>query len=645
MVASIALPHEPPYLVGLNPEQRMVALHDQGPLLVGAVAGSGKTHTLISRVAHLIDRGVDPGRILCVTFGSKAAKEMGARAERVGASQATFSTWHSLCGRILRDDRTVWGGWRLDDKDRHRTFVKEAVGYKHLNWREADVTKIRGFITKCKANLLACDSAGAAELASKTFGRDAGKAVQAYAISQDLVETIGLLTFDDMICFAARHLQEDEDARLKWASRWDYVMQDECQDANLAQVTIAELLAREHRNYMQVGDVAQAIYSFRGSSPQYMVDFPGQWSAQVVNMNRNYRCAHAVVRAANNVIRPATIRLPVDMVAEQPRMGTARAVKSGTLDDEGAEFATWVTTAVGAGDATYADHVCLFRTNAQSRALEEALLGARVPYVVVGATSFYERKEVKDLLAYLRVALGRDADGDGVKRCINAPFRFLGAAFVERVMDLAKRVDGKKNWSTIVRTAAEGARIQARQVQSANEWINLVERCEASLAKDEKPGTVLADLVTRTGYIAWLEKEEGEESIESSHGANVRELIRVAERFPTAVALLEYIDESIAAGDRQRREPVGDRVTLMSVHRSKGLEWRRVWISGCNQMILPHAKGDLEEERRLMYVAMTRAKEDLVCSYVETLATRKGVAKAEPSCFLVQSGLIDGGAQ
>ena len=374
--------------------------------------------------------------------------------------------------------------------------------------------------------------------------------------------------------------------------------------------------------------------------------FEQEWKPTTVYLNRNYRSGRAIVAAANDIIRLAQVRLPVDMIPERADEGKVSVVCGDTLDGEARSFTQWVQQHVAEG-AEFSDCTALFRTNAQSRALEEALLGARIPYVVVGGTSFYERKEIKDLLGYLRVASNRDRTGDAVKRCINAPFRFLGAKFVDRVMACADVENdhhaGGPDWTRVVRTAALQAGIQRRQEQSAHEWVDLIrftDRCIKGGGHDARPASILNDLVQQTDFIEWLTKEEGEESIENSAGANVRELIRVAERFETVKALLDYIDKSIAEQAKQRSgSEQGNRVLLMSIHRSKGLEWPFVWVVGCNEAILPHARGDIEEERRLMYVAITRARDELVLSWVLKMALKGGVKQMEPSRFLSDANL------
>jgi DNA helicase II / ATP-dependent DNA helicase PcrA len=635
-----------PWESGMNEEQARGIAHTNGPLYVGAVAGCGKTRMLVNRIARLVADGQDPARILAVTFSKKAAEEMNERLDRdLDITSARVGTWHSLCLEIIRKDLPQ-GEWRIDDKERYRQFVKDAIGYRYLNWSGADLTKVCSFIGVCKANLFGADSPEAAELAQQRFGFQGSKATRAYHIADDICHGQGLLTFDDMLIFAARHLESDEVAD-EWSANWDHVMVDEAQDNSQAQIFIATRLARTHRNIMAVGDLAQAIYGFRGSSPEYLAAFEGQWSATAVYMNRNYRSGRAIIAAANKAIAPAKVRLPVEMIAMRDFEGSAKAMSLADLDDEARAFVGWIQEQVASG-RSFSDITALFRTNAQSRALEEALLATRIPYVVVGGTSFYERREVKSLLAYLRVAADLDATGEAVKKCINAPFRFLGAAFVDRVEEVAS--DSNEDWTSIVESAARSAGVQRRQTESALEWARLITTLRKMMSTPEgsdesKPATMLRYVVERTRYIDWLVKEEGEESVENSRASNVRELCRVAEKFGTVKELLKYIDESIKAATAQRRAKAGERVLLMSIHRSKGLEWPCVWVVGCNDRILPHAKGDVEEERRLFYVACTRARDALVCSYVGSMATSLGVSQMAPSRFLADAGLLVSGAE
>lgn len=648
--------NKPVWERGMNPEQLEVILHTDGPICVGAVAGSGKTRALVNRIARLIASGVSEDRICALTFSTKAAEEMNKRLSDVGITRCRVGTWHSFALQILREDHTAWYERTIDKKDRAEYVLKDVIGWKGMNW-STDITKLKSFIGKCKANLYAPMSEEAKALATETFGPSfAARACIAFERYNEALTKENLLTFDDMLVFAAEHLS-NEDNRRAWAARFDHVLQDEGQDANGAQDFIGTALAKDHRNYMVVGDVAQSIYAFRGSSPLFLANFTKVWpDAKSVVMNRNYRSGKKVIDVANSIIRPATIRIDRDMIAERPEEGVVKVCAHESLDDEGRAIADTIRIAKEGGTA-YSDFTCLYRTNAQSRAIEEALLALRIPHLVVGGVSFYERKEVKDILAYLRVATGKGRVED-IKRCINAPFRYLGAKFVERVMNAASVHDNGINsvdWPDLVKMVAQGERIQARQVGSANAWAALM--LELSCAIDRgampeatdaektaaRPSALLSEIVKRTGYIEWLTKEEGEESIENSMGANVREMIRVAERFDTAAELLDFVTKTIKAAREQREDQQagGNRVLLMSIHRSKGLEWPNVFVCGMNEAILPHGMGDPEEERRLAYVAVTRARDLLVMSYVRRIATKAGIREAHPSRFLADAGVLE----
>lgn len=648
---------------GLNPEQVRVVDHQDGPCAVHAAAGSGKTEALSRRIARMVAGGISPSKILAVTFTKKGGDEMTARiTKKFGVAGARVGTWHSFCLQVLREGQTEYAHWTIQDSapgTNPKMVLKDVLGWKGMNWKNADLALLERFISNCKANLFTPDSSEALDAAKLSFGWEAQRACEAFHNYNEALREKALLTFDDYLVFAADHLA-NEDNRLRWASRYSHVLQDEYQDANRAQKVIAERLCRDHRNYMAIGDVFQSIYGFRGSKPEYLADFDKEWpGAEVIKLPRNYRSGKKIIEVANKILAGAQVNgfTAEPMVGERELEGEVRVRCAEALDDEANEISAVMLRSVENGETKFSDHTVLYRTNAQSRSVEEALLARRIPYTIVGGISFYERREVRDLLAYLRLATGV-AKLEDIKRSINTPFRFLGNAFVGRIEDA---VDGRNletvEWPAVIESVARGAGIQQRQKDSAHEWANIVRTMRSLIEKgalegateddkrDARPAQLLEYVIKTTRYIDWLNREEGGETTEDSAAANVREMTRVAERFSTAEELLGYIGETIRAAREMRKDNQagGERVLLMSIHRAKGLEWPHVYVVGLNEMVLPHAKGDDQEERRLAYVAVTRARDVLHLSYVRRIATRAGIRDVAPSRFLVETGLpLDG---
>lgn len=682
-------------LQGLNPEQIEVVKHVRGPLVVAAVAGAGKTNVLVRRIARLVTvEGVSDDRILAVTFSVKAAREMNDRmAKLVPGIRARVGTFHSLAKQIAEAETNA-KEYEVDDRDRYRMCIKDAVGFRGMDWKIADLTLLGQFIGLCKARCARPGSKEAEAVAQDFYDaapsnqRAPRMLLEAYYRAEQLRHDKRMITFDDMLLDAWEVLSTNEEVRQRWAAKWDFVMQDESQDENLVQREIATLLAKDHGNYMVVGDPAQAIYGFRGSDPSGLIAFEAKWGARKIAMARNYRSGSRIIDTANRVLAamPADTHLGVEMIAERGIEGSVTWRGASDPEDEADQVVTSIQEHRADG-RSYASQAVLYRTNAQSRALEEALLGARIPYVVIGGVGFYERKEVKDLLGYLRIAAGRGTFDD-VRRCINAPFRFLGKAFVERIEDNApsdRRDGGAGAWTEVVRAVISSDRsLQARQRESAVAWCRMIERLartideqreqlaswqsrrdaatsEAEIAalgiapydlddKDEarfeaRPERMLENLIQETEYIRWITREEGTESPENNRVSNVRELVRAAGRFGTVDSLLDYIVETTraskaAAEASEEGLAAPDRVTLMSIHRSKGLEWPVVYLIGASEKILPHGRAtDDTEERRLFYVAVTRARDALSVHSIGAATFGANVMTLEPSRFIRESGL------
>jgi DNA helicase-2/ATP-dependent DNA helicase PcrA len=658
--SSIVIAGPDQLVAGLNDEQRAVVTAGDGPIQVLAGAGAGKTKALVNRIAYLITvRGVAASEILAVTFSKKAAEEMNKRLQDLGIFDARVGTWHSLCLEILREDWDEFTQWTIDERDAFKVIVKDLLGWgggKGMAWEGVDLGVVLSFIGLCKAELAAPGSDKARDIANEFFKdrpcaqTNPGRLCEAYKRAAVAQTDRRLLTFDDFLFMAHRLLSNDEDARQKWAGRFSYVLQDEAQDANFAQIEISRILAARTRNYMIVGDPAQSIYGFRGSRPELFAAFPEEWEGTtVIRMFRNYRSGAAVIDAANATARHmvAGSHLGVDMATERSDDARINVVSSETADEEG-EAITRNIQERHADGFKWREMAVLFRTNSLARGIEECLLSARIPYVILGGTNFYDRKEIRDLLAYLRVADGRGSRDD-FRRCINTPFRYLGKVFVEKVQD---PVVGE-TWIDSVK--AERGSVNSRQAAAIDNWISAVETatlsiaarknfdlatCDIDNARQHFPSSILERIIKETGYMEFITKDEGAETAENNRVSNVRELVRAASKFTTVGELLDYIDRTIAAARESARRTDVDRVVLCSIHRAKGLEWRYVAVIGCNEKILPHSKAtDVEEERRLFYVAVTRARDALDLSCVRAATSGGNVIAVEPSRFIGEAGL------
>jgi DNA helicase-2/ATP-dependent DNA helicase PcrA len=615
----------------------------------------------------LVAEGVDPARVLAVTFSVKAAREMNDRLDRLGCQGVRVGTFHSLALQIVREEWPAFKAWTIDSTDRYKICVKDAVSFKYMNWKTADVTHLLSFIGRCKAAGVRTDAdkSQAMEIATSMYkarpsvGREPSLCRQAYETAEIVRRERLLLTFDDMLLEAWALLSSNEDIRGRWAVRWDHVLQDECQDENFVQHELASMLARDHRSYMVVGDPAQSIFQFRGASPSTMLRFETDWSASVIRMGRNYRSGDRIIEIANKSLEsmPAETHLGVKLLPERGESGEVRAIVYEDFDAEGEGVTERILESHEDG-RLWSAHVVLFRTNAQSRGVEEALLSARVPYVVVGGTNFYDRKEVKDLLAYLRVGEGRGQIED-VRRSINVPFRYLGKAFLEGLENTfaSQRVKTTDSIAAVRGHIMDrGVKLQQKQRTSAIEWCEIVGHVASVIAAGDAepedvlmtpvrleatPARILENLVSDLRYTEWLTRDEGMESPENNRVSNVRELVRAAGRFPTVGELLDYVDDTLERAARAKREATSsDVVTLCSIHRSKGLEWPVVFVLGVNEKILPHMMAeDQDEERRLFYVACTRARDVLELSCVAKAAVSNRVVDLAPSKFLQEVGL------
>ncbi len=544
----------------LNPAQQEAVEHPDGPLLIAAGAGSGKTKTLTGRLARLIERGVAPENIVAITFTNKAAKEM---AERVNVQPAPFiGTFHSLCARILKKearhaDRTP--NFTIFDADDSLSLVKKVMKALDIAKEKYNPVSLQGKISKIKSELLAPDE----------FDKTATLVFQKY--EGELVKN-NAFDFDDLIEKTVRIFQENPRILEKYQGQFRHILVDEYQDINTAQYLFIKLLAERHRNLSVVGDDQQAIYSFRGADFRNFLNFERDWpSAKIVKLEQNYRSTGNIITAASAVIQNNKLQTPKSLWTENPPGTPVRVVKAADPEQEAAFVAGRIYETKPKSAAI------IYRTNAQSRAIEQSLIAADIPYRIFGGLKFYERKEIKDVLAGLRIA-NNPKDGVSAER-------------------LSKNFDKK----TAARLVSEMARLG--QNLGILELINF--------------------FIVNSDYLQYLEKnyKNYPERME-----NVNELIRFAGEFKTLDEFLERVALLQSADQPAKREAFADSrpaVNLMSIHLAKGLEFDNVFVVGASEGLLPHQMSygsldELEEERRLMYVAMTRAKKELSLSFSGT---------------------------
>jgi len=607
---------------GLNPAQRAAVEHGDGPLLVIAGAGSGKTRVLTSRIARLVaERGVAPHEILAVTFTNKAAGEMRERVARALGEEPSgmwIGTFHGIGARVLRANATLVGRtseYTIYDEDDSLSVIKRLMERHHISNKEFAPKAISAEIGSAKNALV--------EVAEyETLARTplAKAAATVYRDLEDTLRAANAVSFDDLLVLPVKMLRANEALREKLARRFQHVLVDEYQDTNRAQYEFIRLIGGGHGNVCVVGDDDQAIYGWRGADIRNILDFERDFpSAQVVRLEENYRSTAAILSLANAVIQENTARRGKTLRATRP--GGEKVVVLESADDrDEAEAIAHAIHAWRAQGNRYAESAVLYRTNAQSRGFEEQMRRAGIPYRLIGAVRFYDRREIRDLIAWLRL-VANPADDEAFRRAISAPRRGVGDTTVE-VLYAAAQQAGVPLLEMARRVPTLSGLRPATKESIAN-FVALVDRLREAAA-DTSVDRLLVDLVESSGYDAAL-RAEGPEGLERLD--NVRELVtsaaetiiddggevglRPLDHFLQRATLVTALD---ALG------PDADAVTMMTVHTAKGLEYGFVAVTGLEDGLFPLARAfddpaTLEEERRLLYVAITRAGSKLILSW------------------------------
>ncbi len=632
---------ESPLLSTLNPVQREAVLHADGPVLIVAGAGSGKTRILTHRMAYLIrEMGVSPYAILAITFTNRAANEMAERVEALLGERVAKGMWvltfHSSCVRILRREHKRLGlpaSFSIYDESDTQRVVSMCLKEANLDVKKFPPRGVAAVIGKAKDHLISPEEF--ADQASNWYERSVADVYRAY---QRRLQAAGALDFDDIIVRTVNLFRSQPEVLEHYQERFTHILIDEYQDTNRAQYHLVNLLASKHRNLCVVGDADQGVYSWRGATIQNLLEFEKDYpDAAVFVLEQNYRSTQNILSVANALIEHNLERKPKSLWTEAPGGEMVVRVRANDEHDEAWFVAEEITRLTDEGPYRYGDVAVFYRTNAQSRVLEDVLSRAGLPYRVVGGVRFYERREVKDLIAYLRL-LVNPADVVSARRVVGVPKRGIGEATVAALEGFAR--DEEITFLEAARRVEEIDVLGSRARGAVAGFVRLIDSLRA-MAED---GTSVSGLVeaafTESGYMAELEAERTVEA--EGRVENLKELVGVAAEFEARseeAGLADFLEQIALVTDQDEYEDAESTVTLMTLHTAKGLEFPAVFVVGMEDGVFPHYRsmGDpsqLEEERRLAYVGITRARERLYLTHAWSRNLWGGSSFNPPSRFL-----------
>lgn len=636
-------------LTGLNKEQQQAVQHTEGPLLILAGAGSGKTKVLTVRIAHLLVQGVNPYEILAITFTNKAAKEMKSRVEGlVGdvANRIWLSTFHSFCAKFLRFEIDSFLGYNSNftiyDTSDSQAVIKAALKALNLDDKYYPVGAMIAAISDAKNQLLF-----ASDFRKQARDFYQQKVADVYEYYERELRKNNALDFDDLLLVAVKLLQSNAAVLDKYSHRFRYVMIDEYQDTNHAQYLLAKLLASHWKNIAVVGDADQSIYAWRGADIQNILDFEKDYpNCTSIKLEQNYRSTKIILDAANAVIDNNEGRPEKNLWTDKTEGAKIQHFTAQSEHEEAAFIGDTIAKKHDIHDVPYGDMAILYRTNAQSRVLEEALIKRALPYTMVGGTKFYDRKEIKDVLAYLRV-LYNPFDDLSLLRIINVPKRSIGATTVAKLQEYA-RANGTSLFMTLTQLHLIDS-IKGKTKEKLEEFgiliFTLVSEMENRTVLD-----ILESILDRTGYLAQL--EESTDPQDQARAENIGELLSVAKDFQDtnpSGTVEDFLEQVALVNDVDSFEQEESKVTLMTLHAAKGLEFPIVFLCGLEEGLFPHSRTlmnpeEIEEERRLAYVGITRAEKELYISNATTRTVFGRTSSYLPSRFIdeIPEELVDG---
>lgn len=636
-------------LDGLNREQQQAVQHTEGPLLILAGAGSGKTKVLTVRIAYLLAQGVNPYEILAITFTNKAAKEMKSRVEGlVGdvANRIWLSTFHSFCAKFLRFELDNFLGYNSNftiyDTSDSQVVIKAALKALNLDDKYYPVGAMISAISDAKNKLM---FASDYRKQARDFYQQ--KVADVYEYYERELRKNNALDFDDLLLVAVKLLQSNAAVLDKYSKRFKYVMIDEYQDTNHAQYLLAYLLSSHWKNIAVVGDADQSIYAWRGADIQNILDFEKDYpNCTSIKLEQNYRSTKIILDAANAVIDHNEGRPEKNLWTDKVEGAKIQHFTAQSEHEEAAFIGDTIVKKHDIHGVPYGDMAILYRTNAQSRVLEEALIKRALPYTMVGGTKFYDRKEIKDVLAYLRV-LYNPFDDLSLLRIINVPKRSIGATTVSKLQDYA-RENGTSLFMTLTQLHLVDT-IKGKTKEKLEEFGILIFTLVAEM-DDKSVLDILEAILDRTGYLAQL--EESTDPQDQARAENIGELLSVAKDFqdtnPTGT-VEDFLEQVALVNDVDSFEQEESKVTLMTLHAAKGLEFPIVFLGGLEEGLFPHSRTlmnpeEIEEERRLAYVGITRAEKELYISNATTRTVFGRTSSYLPSRFIdeIPAELVDG---
>ncbi|MCU1196470.1 UvrD-helicase domain-containing protein [Stenotrophomonas maltophilia] len=617
---------------GLNPPQAAAVLHIEGPLLVLAGAGSGKTRVIVEKIAHLIGSGRYPARrIAAITFTNKSAKEMRERvAKRLreqDADEVTICTFHALGLKFLQIEHAAVGlkrGFSIFDADDAAAQIKDLMH----GAKPDDIEDMKNLVSRAKNAGLSPEQAMAAARSNRE--KEAASVYERYQLR---LTAFNAVDFDDLIRLPVQILEENPDIALAWRERIGYLLVDECQDTNDAQYRLLKQLAGEKGNFTCVGDDDQSIYAWRGANPENLQqmgrDYP---TLEIIKLEQNYRCSNRVLRAANALIANNPHEHLKKLWSDQADGERIRVWECRNSEHEAEKVAAEIAFVAQSRNVPWSDFCILFRGNFQSRPLEKAMQLLRIPYHLTGGTMFLERQEVKDTLAWLRLLVNPD-DDTAFMRAVQSPKRDVGAGTLAKLAELAQEKD--MPMAHVAETIGALQQLPPRAANSLARFTDILRDLRAQM-RQVTSGDMIRKVAKESGLLSELRQQAKEEASYQRRANNIEELAQWFEGGPRGATAADLAGQ-LALLSRSDKDEGGNQVRMMTLHASKGLEFPYVFIVGCEDGVLPHQvsldEGNLQEERRLLYVGITRAKIQLWMSYSKLTRKFGEHVRLKPSRF------------